>query len=134
LSNQLNSWLGQGLDEKVGISVTTNDFNSVNLAIRARLFSDRITLERNGALINSRSRDMSVGNLNVQFRILPTDSIARVKDSPGNLSLELFNRENLGVANTVMSTNRGIGVFYRKEFEFLPSPFKPKPHLTGPKP
>lgn len=120
ISSQLNNWLGQAMDEKIGLVITSSNFNDLNLALKARLFNDRVSVERYGAIVNSASRDLSVGNINILIRILPksmSDSINPQKGNTGTLVVEIFTRESVGLSNAVVSINRGVGIFYKKDFD-----------------
>ncbi len=119
LSNQLNTIIGRTVGQNIGISFGYNDRVLV-MNFRASLLNNRITIERNGAISSGGpNRDITLGNLSVQYRILPTTRRESVES--GQLVAELFNRENL-VTGAFNTTTRGVGLFYRKEFDFVKRP------------
>jgi hypothetical protein len=113
-SNQLNNLISQRIGENVGISVAYHN-RTVVLNLKASLLNNRITIERNGAISSQNgARDVSLGNVSVQFRILPGANSASA--SGGLLAAEAFNREAI-VSNTMSTTTRGAGIFYRQSFD-----------------
>jgi hypothetical protein len=116
LSSQLNNMIGQSLrTDNLSIRLETAQ-EVVNLAFRLSLLDDRLTIERNGSIIGGNQNDISLGNISIQFRILPSQN-ARNRSS-GVLVAEVFNRENV-LSNSVVSSNRGLGLFYRQDFDQL---------------
>lgn len=119
LSNQLNSLISQTISDNVGVSVNWNS-NQIQVNIRATLFNDRVTFERNGAITSGANRDITLGNISVQFRILPGEKSSASKT--GILAAEVFNRESFLSQNiNAGSSTRGVGLFYRKEFDIVKS-------------
>ncbi|MCS7073031.1 MAG: translocation/assembly module TamB, partial [Bacteroidia bacterium] len=131
VSSQLNSWLGQALDNKIGVAVSSNTFNDVNLAVKMQLFQDRVTITRNGSIVNSRNRDLSVGNISMFIRLIPSPKAIRKPGNPGVLAVEIFNRENLGLSNSIISINRGVGIFFKKEFDVFFESFRRKKKIQN---
>jgi hypothetical protein len=124
LTNQLNTIIGRTVGQNIGISFGYNDRVLV-MNFRASLLNNRITIERNGAISSGgANRDITLGNLSVQYRILPTTRRESVES--GQLVAELFNRENL-VTGAFNTTTRGVGLFYRKEFDFIKRPKRDLP-------
>jgi hypothetical protein len=119
LSNQLNSWLGQSLKEDFGVSLSSNRFDDVTLLVQAKFFNNKVTVSRDGAIMNTNQRDLTVGNVSIHIKLLPPDNKIQTKNNPGQLAIEVFNKENLGFANTLLSTNRGVGIFFKKDFDKL---------------
>jgi hypothetical protein len=117
LSNQLNTLLGQAFDDKLRVNVSTQSFNDINLGISTALFNNRFTIERNGVLVSNTNRSVTLGNVNLRYRLLPSEKRLQDNPNPLTLSLEVFNRENFGLGNQLVSTSRGGGVFLRKEFD-----------------
>lgn len=116
LTNQLNTLIGRTVGKNIGISFGYNDRVLV-MNFRASLMNNRVTIERNGAISSGgANRDITLGNLSIQYRILPTNR--RENSESGQLVAELFNRENLVTGAMNMST-RGAGLFFRKEFDFI---------------
>ncbi|MDX1909446.1 MAG: translocation/assembly module TamB domain-containing protein [Bacteroidia bacterium] len=129
LSNQLNYWLSQVTNDKVNINVNTTDFQDVNLLVSASLFNDRVTIERNGNLVDQNS-NFSVGNISVIIKLLPRAEQVTPTGGTGNeLVMEVFNRENFAGDQRagVMSNQTGIGVFYKRDFDRVKELFKKKP-------
>jgi hypothetical protein len=113
LSNQLNNWIRQMVDKNINVSFGFNQ-QVVMFKLRASLLNNRVTIERNGAIASNANRDFSLGNVNIQIKLLPTDKNATAE--AGLLAIDIFNRENT-ISNTVASTSRGAGIFYKKEFD-----------------
>jgi hypothetical protein len=117
LSNQLNNLIGQSLKgDNVNVQLRTAR-DVVRVALRLSLMNDRLTIERNGAVVTGQNNDMTLGNISIQLKILPPPG----NESPGQgvLAVEVFNRENIISSNAVVSSNRGVGIFYKKEFDKL---------------
>lgn len=117
-TNQLNYWLSRAMSDKLSVAVGTNNLQDVNLLISAKLFNDRVTIERDGTLVNSES-GVTLGNISVMVKLLPgPGKSGAFNRRPSELVLEVFNRENLDLQYN--STNQtGIGVFYKKDFDNL---------------
>lgn len=115
-TNQLNNLISQSVNQNIGASVSLNK-DQLLVSLKANLFNDRVTIERNGAISNGANRDISLGNISVQLRLLP--GTKNEMSTTGLLAAEVFNRET-NISSTINSTTRGVGVFYRKEFEIIP--------------
>lgn len=140
VSNQLNYWTSQAFGNNFSANISSNQFQNINLALQAKLFNDRVTVERNGAITSSANNDVTIGNINVQLKLLPSNSNrenSRQKKksaNPGMLSLEAFNREQFGFSGN-NSVSRGGGLFYRKEFDRFNELFFPRRKIsTSPPP
>lgn len=120
VSNQVNHWLSQTFsDPKLGVEVNSNEFQDVQLALKASLFNDRVTVERNGTLIGNSSGNLSIGDLIVLIKVLPKPDTTGSQDpNAGQLVMEIFNREDASITNTYNVT-RGSGLFYKKDFDRL---------------
>lgn len=125
LSNQLNYWLSQALNDKVNVSVGTENFQDVDLLVSAKLFNDRVTIERDGTIASTESREgPTIGNISIIIKLTP------VRDATGafrrnELVLEVFNRESLRFSQEGNRQNRtGIGIFYKKDFDRLGDIFR----------
>lgn len=118
-SNQLNYMLAKSMGENVNVSVNSSNFQDVNMMISARLFNDRVKVERDGTLVGNNT-SFSLGNINVIVKLLPTakDSAALSNPRSGELNLEVFNRNSIGSQQTNAS-QVGAGVFYKKDFDRL---------------
>lgn len=123
LSNQLNYWLSQALDDKLSVNLGTNNFQNLNLLVQAKLFNNRVTIERDGALIDPNQSNLAVGNLSVVIKLLPTEGrLSAIGSSPGVLVLEVFNRSGFSEVQQSFenSSQTGIGIFFKKDFDNLP--------------
>lgn len=124
ISNQLNYWLGQAIGENVNVGVGTNNFQDVNLLLSASLFNDRVTIERDGTLIDDNS-NLAIGNVSVQIKLLPAVGNVQVTDyRPSELILEVFTRESLDANLNNNTYQAGIGIFYKKDFDQIKELFK----------
>jgi hypothetical protein len=120
VSNQVNHWLSQAFsDPKMGVEINSNEFQDVQLALRASLFNDRVTVERNGTLIGNTSGNLSIGDLLVLIKVLPKpDTVGKMDPDAGQLVMEIFNREDASITNS-NNVTRGTGLFYKKDFDRL---------------
>lgn len=116
VSSQLSNWLGGTLGNDIDVSFDLNPDGSINASTAARLFNDKVTVRRNGVVTSSAQRDLSLGNLSIEIKLYPGPN--NEKENTGRLGVQVFNRENM-VTNTIASTNRGLGIFYRKDFDRL---------------
>ena len=100
-------------------NINTNNFQDVNLLVSAKLFNDRVRIERDGAIVNTERSNATLGNISVIIKLLPSEK--RVLDPgerPVELVLEVFNRESLDAS--LQNTNQtGLGVFFKKDFDNL---------------
>ncbi len=125
LSGQFNQLLGNQLGDKVRLNVRSNQLNDVNLSFYAKLFGNRVILERQGVLMSSNSsqQKVSLGNVRIQIRLLPSK---QAKAGKGELVVVIFNRENWTLGSTISSVSRGAGIFYKRDFDRLIDIFKKK--------
>jgi len=123
LSNQLNYWVSRAIDEKVRVSVGSSNFQDINLLVSAKLFNDRVTIERDGSLVNAtNSTGLNVGNVSIIIKLLPArdNTSSTTNRRPSELVLEVFSRENANfkdIRNNQVQT--GIGIFFKKDFDNL---------------
>ncbi|HSV87824.1 MAG TPA: translocation/assembly module TamB domain-containing protein [Bacteroidales bacterium] len=121
LSNQLSNWLSQiSNDFDIGINYRPGDLISsqeLEVALSTQLFNERVTIDgnlgvagNNPALgVNQRTSNI-IGDVNVEVKITPE----------GRFRVRAFNRHNsFEVLDTQAPYTRGIGVFYRREFDSL---------------
>ena len=124
LSNQLNYWLSRAVSDKVNVSVGTSNFQDVNLLVSAKLFNDRVILERDGTLLSPNS-NFSIGNISIIIKLLPRPgSSQQTNKQESELVLEVFNRENLDTELHSNTNQTGIGIFFKKDFDQLSDLFK----------
>ncbi|MEM6271642.1 MAG: translocation/assembly module TamB domain-containing protein [Bacteroidota bacterium] len=117
ISNQVNYWISQAFDNaNLGLEVNTNEFQDVELALRASLFNNKVTVERDGALVSNNNSGFSIGDVSVQVKVLPASDSARANPQAGQLIVEIFNREDITL-NTANNVSRGTGLFYKKDFD-----------------
>ncbi|WNJ18551.1 translocation/assembly module TamB domain-containing protein [Pontibacter sp. G13] len=125
LTNQVNYWISKATGDKVNIGVGTTDFQDVSLLISAQLFGDRVTIERDGTLVDLSEDNSSfnLGNIKVIIKLLPAaNQIQNPTERPSELVLEVFNRERYSSINQEASTannETGLGIFYKKDFDRL---------------
>lgn len=125
LSNQFNYWLSQATTDRLSVNVGTNNFQDMSLLVSYKLFNDRVTLERDGTLINSASStassQLSVGNLRMIIKLLPSPNSTTSTQNSAELVVEVFNRTlDSGQATVSENSNQtGIGLFYKKDFDNL---------------
>lgn len=129
VSNQLSNWLSQiskdfdvGVNYKPGDKLTSDE---ISVALSTQLFNERLIIDGNigvqgnntPAAGTNQNPSNIVGDVNVEFK-LTRDGRFRVK---------AYNRSN----NTVLIENnspytQGLGLFYRKEFDYFSDLFKRK--------
>ncbi|MCB0838705.1 MAG: translocation/assembly module TamB domain-containing protein, partial [Bacteroidetes bacterium] len=129
LSNQLNYWLSQVMSDKISVNVNTTNFQDVNLLVSAKLFNDRVTVERDGSLVGTNS-SLALGNISLIIKLLP--SVAQEEngdDRSRELVLEVFNRETVNISQQNSTNKAGIGLFFKKDFDKLKDLFS-KPVKT----
>ncbi len=135
LSNQFNYWLSQVTGNKLNVNVSAADLQDINLLISAKLFNDRVTIERDGSIPGTNfdsgidgQREASanqlsdlIGNISLIIRLLPNENTTD-EVNPSELVLEVFNRNALTqttLGNNMASTQTGLGLFYKKDFDRL---------------
>jgi hypothetical protein len=121
LSNQLSNWLSRisndfdvGLNYRPGSSTVESD--EVEVALSTQLFNNRIVIDGNLGVANSRnpqagqSSSNIVGDVNIEYKIT----------ADGRFRVRAFNRSNDVNANAVVNNSapftQGVGISYRKEF------------------
>jgi hypothetical protein len=120
LSSQFNYWLSQALGDKVTVGLSTTDFTDLNLLVSAKLFNDRVTIERDGTLVSG-SSNFSIGNISVNIKLAPSVKQEEEAEAEGRrinseLVLEVFTRESIDQSNQ-LTNQTGAGVFYKKDFD-----------------
>ncbi|MEL6803298.1 MAG: hypothetical protein AAFO91_05850, partial [Bacteroidota bacterium] len=130
ISNQLNYWVTQATGDRVNVNVNTDNFNDLNLLVSAKLFGDRVTIERDGSVIQGNNgTDASsggiqdiIGNISIVIRLLPSPNAQQVdKVRPPQLVVEVFGREDLGTSDVYQT---GVGMLYKKDLDRLSELFK----------
>lgn len=128
LSNQFNYWFSQVTNDKVNVNVNASNFQDINLLISAKLFNDRVTIERDGGIPGTSSTNNQdqlsslIGDISILIRLLPNEESSNNQTRPSELVLEVFNRNSLtestfGGNNTSVQT--GLGIFFKKDFDRL---------------
>ena len=125
VSNQVNHWISQAFDDpNFGVEVNTNEFQDVELALRASLFNDRVTIERNGTIVGNTNNNVTIGDLSMFIKLLPkADSLSMSNPNAGQVMLEIFNREDAGITSR-NNVSQGAGVFFKKDFDQVSDLFK----------
>jgi hypothetical protein len=128
VANQLNNWIAQSLNANVGVNVGTNQFQDVELGIKATLFGDKVTVERNGTVLGRRGNGGGIGDISVIVKLLPIEredstGVKAVDPYKGQLVMEIFNRENVNV-NYTYSNVSGAGLFFKKDFDRIAELFQ----------
>ena len=128
VSNQLNYWLSQALgNNNLDVTVASDQFQDIQLGIKAQLFGDKVTLEREGTIVGRNNNgSVSIGNVSLTIRLLPTDGKKNKKEDTqegpvkqqGQLVLEVFNRESSTLSSATTNTT-GAGIFFKKDFDNL---------------
>ncbi len=123
ISNQVNYLLSKSMSDKVNVSFSSSNLQDVNMAVSAKLFNDRVTVERDGAIV-SNNTNLSIGNINVITKILPAPNDPTALNDPraGELTFEVFNRNSIGT-QTTNGNQVGAGVFYKRDFDKLSDMF-----------
>lgn len=123
ISSQVNHLLGGAFGDNIDFSLNPED-DGVDAVIKARLFKNRLTFERDGTLVASKNNSLTVGNIRLTFRVLPVEK-PDAGSTKGVLAVEVFNRENQNISQIVNNTT-GIGIFYKKDFDNLLDLFRSK--------
>lgn len=126
VANQLSSWLSQisndldvGIHYRPGGAITNEE---VEVALSTQLWDERVTIDGNFGYQNTDNMPSSnasniVGDINVEVKI--------TKD--GRFRLKAFNRTNtVDLIDNTAPYTQGVGVFYRKEFNFFRDLFRRK--------
>jgi len=136
LNNQLNYWVSRATGDKLNVNLNTgvdrntqNDLviDDVNLQVSAKLFGDRVTIERDGNLLEEYSTDNIegiIGNISLTIRLLPGKDGGRNQTNPSELVLEVFGRQDILEQEDAYQT--GVGLFYKKDLNKLSRIFKRK--------
>ena len=133
LSNQLNYWLSQVMSDKVSVNVNTSNFQDVNLLVSAKLFNDRVTVERNGSLVGL-DASLALGNISLIIKLLPSlKQEENGDDRSRELVLEVFNRETVNITQQENTNKAGIGLFFKKDFDSLKDLFSKPNKPSKPK-
>lgn len=138
ISNQVNNWLSEAFDDNFGLELSTNSENEVDLALRASLFDDKVTVERNGTLIGDKTSQVTIGDISVHIKLLPRqyssqDSNYIADPSRGQLVVEIFNRESANMTSVRNSYTTGGGIFYKKDFDRLSELFRKRDEKLHPR-
>jgi len=123
LSNQLTNLLGKNLGQQIGIQLSSSQFNELRMNLQASLFQERVQIERQGLIVGNQTQAPSLGNISIHIRLLPSQPNPSKPDQT-QLALILFNRENWGISNSLLSTFRGGGIYLKKDFDKFLDLFK----------
>ena len=120
LSNQLSNWLSQiSKDVNIGVNYRPGSELSddeLEVALSTQLFNDKLSIDGN-VQTGTRKTSNIVGDVNVEYKLT----------NDGRFVLKGFNKSNSAdLINTNSSYTQGIGIFYRREFNFIRELFKRK--------
>lgn len=128
LSNQLNYFLAKTVSNKVNVSLSSNNLNmkDVSLQVSAKLWNDRITIERDGTLVGNNT-NFSIGNISVmaKLRSPKKDSILGNDPMRSEWVGEVFFRNNQATQVTA-GNQTGAGIYFKKDFDSFGELFKKK--------
>ncbi|MCI4670393.1 MAG: translocation/assembly module TamB [Bacteroidia bacterium] len=133
LNNQLNYWVSRATGNKLNVNVNTGidqnlQINDINLQVSAKLFGDRVKIERDGNLLEEYTADNIegiIGNISLTVRLLPGKDGGKGQANPSELVLEVFGRQDiLEIEENAYQT--GVGLFYKKDLDKLSDLFKRK--------
>ncbi len=138
LSNQLNYLLSSFTQDNLNVNLNASNFQDVNLMLSCRFFNERITIERDGSLPwtnndspsgqgnpnDTQAQDQLsslIGDVSIVIRLLPNPKKESNQIRPSELVLEVFNRNTVTQdgSGTNASTQTGLGIFYKKDFDRL---------------
>ncbi|MDP4290688.1 MAG: translocation/assembly module TamB domain-containing protein, partial [Bacteroidota bacterium] len=125
ISSQLNSMLSQissefdvGFAYRPGDALTTDE---VELMLSKRLFNDRLRVEVNGNFPTSNTTTNNVqrssnlvGDVNLEYKLTPD----------GRLMMKAYNKVNRDILDIYAPYKQGIGISYRKEFDYFRDLFR----------
>ncbi|MEO0896644.1 MAG: translocation/assembly module TamB domain-containing protein [Bacteroidota bacterium] len=143
LNNQLNYWVSRATGDKLNINLNTGinqdlQIDDINLQVSAKLFGDRVKIERDGNVFQEDYSSLDVksliGNISLSIRLLPnSNSKSRNPNNPSELVLEVFGREDiLEQENNAYQT--GTGIFFKRDLDRLQDLFKSQAKLREAKP
>ena len=120
LSNQLSNWLSQiSKDVDIGVNYRPGSELSddeLEVALSTQLFNEKLTIDGN-VQTGTRKTSNIVGDVNVEYKLT----------NDGRIVLKGFNKSN---AEDLLKSNapytQGIGIFYRREFNFIKELFRKK--------
>ena len=127
ISGQLNSMLSQvstdfdiGFNYRPGDALTTDE---VELMLSKKLFNDRMRVEVNGNFptSNTNANNMQrssnlVGDVNIEYKLT----------SDGRIIAKAYNKVNRDIIDIYSPYKQGLGISFRKEFDFFRDLFRKK--------
>jgi hypothetical protein len=133
ISSQLNNMLSQistefdiGFNYRPGDNLTQNE---VELMLSKQLFNDRMRVEVNGnfGVSNSTSTTVQrssnlVGDVNVEYKLTPD----------GRFVVKAYNRTNRDIFDIYAPYKQGLGISYRKQFDYFRDIFRKKKKVAKP--
>lgn len=125
ISSQLNSMLSQistefdvGFNYRPGDNLTSDE---VELMLSKQLFNDRMRVEVNGNFGVSNNSTSSlqrssnlVGDVNIEYKLTPD----------GRFMVKAYNRTNRDIIDIYAPYKQGLGISYRKQFDYFRDIFK----------
>ncbi len=126
LSGQLSSWLSQVSDDfDIGINYRLQEETTaeeIEVALSTKLFNDRVLISGNFGVISG--QETAVNNANT----IVGDVLVEVKiTNDGRFRVKGFNRtNNINLLEEESPYTQGVGIFYRKEFDYFAELFRRK--------
>ena len=133
ISSQLNNMLSQistefdiGFNYRPGDNLTQNE---VELMLSKQLFNDRMRVEVNGNFGVSNNNTSSlqrssnlVGDVNIEYKLTPD----------GQFMVKAYNRTNRDIFDIFAPYKQGLGISYRKQFDYFRDIFRKKNKVVKP--
>jgi hypothetical protein len=133
VSSQLNNMLSQistefdvGFAYRPGDAMTTDE---VELMLSKKLFNDRMRVEVNGNFPTSNNATSTVqrssnlvGDVNIDYKLTPD----------GRVMLKAYNKTNRDIIDIYAPYKQGLGISFRKEFDYFRDLFRKKNKILKP--
>ena len=122
--SQISTDFDIGFNYRPGDNMTTNE---VELMVAHKLFNDRMRVEFNGNFPTSnnnnnytqRSSNL-VGDVNIEYKLT----------QDGRIMLKAYNKVNRDIIEIYAPYKQGIGISFRKEFDYFKDLFRKKKKLV----
>jgi len=133
ISNQLNNMLSQistdfdiGFNYRPGDNLTSDE---VELMLSKQLFNDRMRVEVNGnfGVSNNSTSNLQrssnlVGDVLIEYKLTPD----------GRFMVKAYNKSNRDIIDIYAPYKQGLGITYRKEFDYFKDLFRKKIKIVKP--
>lgn len=130
-SSRLNYWISQATNDRLNVGVNAASTQEVNLLLSAKLFNDRVKIERDGILFNNQAETILstqdiIGNVSLEIRLNDPDGSNPNQQKP-ELVFAVFNRESLQIDGGVQNIYQtGAGLIYKRDFDHISDILKKK--------